>query len=322
MPSPAGHGVVKHDAARWRQRWDAAIRTTRFHELRDLRLEVQKQTCTVLQQGVYLADAHRVVLPQPEVASSIWQDVDASSGGGGGDGQALVFVAELDCLRACELLKRRHGDDEAVAVLNMANQYTPGGGWKSGCGAQEENLFRRTDLMNHLLSGVEYPLPEFGGAFSANVTVFRGTEAEGYPLLDSPFKVNVISVAACVSPPVIGGRLRDDYAEKTRRKIRMIFFIARETGVRHIVVSAFGCGAFRNPPQHVAELFREVLDDGFGGAFASVVFAILNDHNSPPGGNLAPFRRAFPHARCGELGHPPGEADSDEVDGNYPDGWT
>ena len=60
---------------------------------------------------------------------------------------------------------------------------------------------------------------------------------------------------------------------------------------------ALGCGAFKNPPEHVATLFKEALLGPFAGCFEHVVFAIFDDHNCKkshnPDGNLAPFQRIF-----------------------------
>ena len=49
-----------------------------------------------------------------------------------------------------------------VAVLNMANAATPGGGFQKGAGAQEEDLHRRTDAFRFLLEQEDslYPIPE------------------------------------------------------------------------------------------------------------------------------------------------------------------
>jgi uncharacterized protein (TIGR02452 family) len=64
------------------------------------------------------------------------------------------------------------------------------------------------------------------------------------------------------------------------------------------VLSAFGCGAFANPPNHIARLFKEVfLEDEFLGVFKYIVFAIYEDHNSSkahnPYGNVLPFLEVF-----------------------------
>jgi len=52
------------------------------------------------------------------------------------------------------------------------------------------------------------------------------------------------------------------------------------TQVNLQVLSAFGCGAYANPPSSIAECFRAVLsEDPFVGRFNHVVFAIygMND---------------------------------------------
>ncbi len=64
------------------------------------------------------------------------------------------------------------------------------------------------------------------------------------------------------------------------------------SGFDGIVLSAFGCGAFRNPPDHIARLFKSVCDE-FTGCFRVIAFAILEDHNSARNaeGNVLPFER-------------------------------
>jgi len=62
-------------------------------------------------------------------------------------------------------------------------------GWRGGAGAQEENIFRRTNYHQligeeseglDLAKGWSYPLPLFGGLYTPAVTVFRSSEATGY----------------------------------------------------------------------------------------------------------------------------------------------
>lgn len=47
--------------------------------------------------------------------------------------------------------------------------------------------------------------------------------------------------------------------ELTKRKVRTMLRIARSNGHDSIVLSAFGCGAFRNPPREIAGIFQEVI---------------------------------------------------------------
>ena len=59
--------------------------------------------------------------------------------------------------------------------------------------------------------------------------------------------------------------------------MRGIFAVARAHGHGTLVLSAFGCGEFGNPPRAMAAAFVRLLGPGgeFHGAFRRVVFAIL-----------------------------------------------
>ena len=60
--------------------------------------------------------------------------------------ESRTIVAPLDCLIAANP-QVNHG--RKVAVLSMANPRVPGGGYKKGKGAQEENLYRRSDAFRY-----------------------------------------------------------------------------------------------------------------------------------------------------------------------------
>lgn len=143
-----------------------------------------------------------------------------------------------------------------------------------------------------------YPLPCFGGCYIPGATVIRGSEFEGYPLLRQPFTLDVVTVAAISQPPLQWSaessqfRLDERSEAETLGKIRAIFHIALAHGNDSMVLSALGCGAFCNPPRHVAELFARVTLE-FWGCFKAITFAIIDDHNTRkkhnPDGNFLPF---------------------------------
>jgi len=92
--------------------------------------------------------------------------------------------------------------------------------------------------------------------------------------------------------------LTDKFRDKTERKMRGLIWTALVNNHDSIVLGAWGCGAFKNPPHHIAGLFRRVLNEApFKGKFKHIVFAIFNDHNSRkahnPKGNLLPFQEVF-----------------------------
>lgn len=61
-------------------------------------------------------------------------------------------------------------------------------GYKNGAGAQEENLFRRTNLFQYHESNKKdwYPIPEIGGIYCPNATIIRSSEQDQYEFLEVP----------------------------------------------------------------------------------------------------------------------------------------
>lgn len=222
-------------------------------------------------------------------------------------------VLEADCAETAALMQSLGYN---VCLLNMASEKNPGGSVISGAGAQEENLFRRSNLFQSLYHFADYgphflvetdaqfryPLSYYSGIYSRNVTFFRASENQGYRFLKQPFQVAVVTVAALSNPFLDDNtdeiKLAPDMAEITKEKLRSILRISGKFEHNCLVLSAFGCGAFGNPPGHVAQLFKEIFNETeFKNRFAHVIFAIIEDHNSRqehnPEGNVLPFARVF-----------------------------
>ena len=63
-----------------------------------------------------------------------------------------------------------------------------------------------------------------------------------------------------------------------KSKMRVILRVAALNGHEQLVLGAFGCGAFRNPPWEVAEMWKAVFEEPEfkkGGWWKDVVFAVL-----------------------------------------------
>ncbi|KXS09984.1 hypothetical protein M427DRAFT_74767 [Gonapodya prolifera JEL478] len=187
-------------------------------------------------------------------------------------------------------------------ILNMASHKRPGGGWRTGARAQEEQLFyRSTYAMSledtlHLDTGRawRYPLPPTAGVYSPGVLVFREGEGRRHAYLrpEERWWADFVAVAAMVRPPTLSDADRS-YPPRERAltlaKIHTILRIALDNPENDaLVLGAFGCGAFHNPPVAMAKLFKEALQDAeFSGRWKRVVFAVY-DRKAP--GNYEVFR--------------------------------
>ncbi|CAJ0645421.1 11215_t:CDS:2 [Entrophospora sp. SA101] len=220
-----------------------------------------------------------------------------------------VEIYNGDCLSHALDLKQKGYNP---LVLNMANADHPGGGYKYGARAQEENLFRRTNLFQYLEPRRDdwYPIPIFDGIYCPNATVIKANEQEGYQLLEIPETMSFVTVAALCRPDLVedpdnygGPTLKDMDKSITKQKIRTILNIGLDNNHDSIVLSAFGCGAFSNPPSTIAKLFHEVIMNEYFGngenlpqTYKHISFAIFDDDNSKQWtneGNFKPFQRLF-----------------------------
>ncbi len=283
-----------------------------------VRIEIFDSTLSLLRQGWYIAPSGRKVeLPSVEDvmnASMMYREPFRLMSDPIAPVTTEIRVENKDCVLATKQLI-----DEGYnpAMLNLADLYTPGGLVEYGSGAQEENLCRRSNLILSLYqfsdarirqysdlglisSEEQYPMDErFGGIYSGLVTFFRGPESEGSLLEETTYNIPVISVAA-LSGPRIGadGLMFPEETDITLDKMRTILRIGMANFHDSLVLSALGCGAFANPPAHIAKLFHQVIEeDEFKNAFRLIDFAILDGYRTGlrhnPEGNLKPFQREF-----------------------------
>ena len=299
----------------WIKLFQIASETDDRLELRKLRKEIFQQTIQIVKQEEYSLNGEDIKIDNTTITEeTVFYTNPERLSPTQSDTPTKFAVIEADCIETSQLLQKA---GYSVCMLNMANRQNPGGGVWSGAGAQEENLFRRSNMLLSLYQYIDYsnqygiqqntehsyPLNrESGGIYTKDATIFRGSEKNGYCLLKNPFKLSVVSVPAINGPKIdlINRyyRITKELIEPSKEKIRTILRI----GVLHhhdcLVLSAFGCGAFRNPPQHIAELFKEVFEEPeFVNQFKLVVFSIIDDHNAwrdhNPEGNVIPFKRVF-----------------------------
>lgn len=190
-----------------------------------------------------------------------------------------VRVIDCDTLDAAQELHANYPSNR-IAVLSMASPLRPGGGVLTGATSQEESLCMRSTLFPSLRDEF-YRLPDDAVIFTSDVLVFRAQDLSPMPKSDR-FFVDVISCAAPRFPEVEDGKyVVEADREAMVKKIRLILRAAIMKGCKRIVLGALGCGAYANPAQEVAEIFKRVIcgktkrnsDETWGG-LEEIIFAI------------------------------------------------
>lgn len=160
-----------------------------------------------------------------------------------------------------------------TCILNMASPRRAGGGVWKGTVAQEECLFRSTNLFQTIVQDF-YPLKIDEALYTTDSYIVKDFY---YNVLSTPMRVDCITIAAL--EPRSKGR-PDNYVEIMKQKIRLMLSLAYHSKVSVLVLGAWGCGVFGNDPKEVATMFRDVLNEGYRYAFDETVFGIINDRNS------------------------------------------
>ncbi len=207
-----------------------------------------------------------------------------------------IEVTTETTAQAARRLAEQEGEAGAVA-LNFASAKNPGGGFLGGAKAQEEDLARCSALYECLLTQRAYydANRAWGSAlytdhmiYSPEVPFFRD---EKLKLLDAPFVVSILTApapnagAVWKNHPEDGPQIRSTLEDRAKK----LLLVAADRGHRCLILGAWGCGAFHNDPQHVAEVFAVHLASAtFADVFDRVIFAIYE--RGPERPNLAAFR--------------------------------
>ena len=293
--------------------WDSDLWLSKLNGLypdyKALNREVWENTFKIVEANYYeLPNGERVIVRSPDNPriESTFYEKEFTAKFEPLDTPVKISVVPDDCL---DVAHKWVNEGLDVTVLNLANRQNPGGGVIRGSSAQEEYLFHCSDYYKFLyifayyaerygltLSSHQYPMDRnFGGIYSPGVIIFRENETRGYELIKYPWQVNMIAVAGMVNPEteIINGKeyIIPELAEGVRNKIRTIYRIACENNQRNLVLGALGCGAFHNPPEHVANLFLEVLrEKEFKGAFSKICFAVKSHQAPEKSANYLIFR--------------------------------
>lgn len=267
---------------------------------RDVAARLGAEAVQIGKAGRYTAPSGRVVEIADEVADAVAGTLSVPANAPletcpGGQQQTRFAVNNESTLVASH---RLYAAGLNPVALNFASATTPGGGFLSGARAQEESLARSSGLYACLQGQPYYAHHQRARdemytswlLYSPGVPVFRDDDGA---LLEEPWPCAFITAAA----PMVKVLRRQDPGRVgevpgvMRERIARVLAVAVREGHPSVVLGAWGCGAFGGDTESVAEIFKEALTGPFRGAFAEVVFAVLDV--SPDEATIGPFSRRF-----------------------------
>lgn len=199
----------------------------------------------------------------------------------GGNGK--VLVEPIDTVSALQ----KYSQTGKTCVLNMASAKRPGGGVERGATAQEESLFRCSNLWDSISKDF-YPLKTDECLYTNNAKFFKD---RNYDYIE-PIECDVMTIAAFNLNEMghfLGKRVAKfselnktiSYEDNTKDKIRLMLSIPSRFNVKNLVLGAWGCGVYKNEPERMATYFHDIItNEGYQGLYDNIVFAVINDNNS------------------------------------------
>lgn len=190
--------------------------------------------------------------------------------------------------RSFEAAKAYKG--KKTAVLNFANNHAIGGAPFSA-GAQEESLCRCSTLLpcleamrepfydRHISQYMARQIGPMGNddlIYTPDVVVFKSDERTDpvYPKMMEQNEWYKVDVITCAAPELMKMYHRPaNYEDIITSRIKKILDVAAKEQVEVLILGKWGCGAFKNPSDVVARVFRTLLKNY---NFETVEFALAS----------------------------------------------
>jgi uncharacterized protein (TIGR02452 family) len=203
--------------------------------------------------------------------------------------KTTIEIYDMDTLD-CSIKTHNENLFTKIGFLVMASEVSRGGGVKTGALAQEEDIARRSDLYN-ALTKIPYPLKQYETIVIRNCKIVRKNEIDDYDFLKEPYSMTALLSPAFRNPVLKSEEFVIKYKEAMKKKIRILLNSAILEGIEIIILGAWGCGAFNNPPELVAECFKEEIIENYNTQFKKIIFAILD--NKKHESNCMIFKKIF-----------------------------
>jgi uncharacterized protein (TIGR02452 family) len=169
-----------------------------------------------------------------------------------------------------------------IAILNYASRRHRCGGYKRGSKAQEESICRACPTFPDSLEGIKYPFEQTSVLMTPDVQIIR--DSSDYSFLEEKDIVTVGVVSAAAQD-----LNEEEFSNEDTTKTLINVYCSVKTYLPKteiLIVGAFGCGAYKNNPYTITEIFNHV-NKHYGGLYKYIIFAI------PKGLNLKEFKQTI-----------------------------
>ena len=273
-----------------------------YSHAREARKQVFMDTKRMYETDSTLVGAVKCSIKRQQVILEM-DKVEDSSDSKQYDSPATIVVSKKRSLEAAKAYS-----DYKVCVHNFASATNPGGGVENGASAQEEAICRCSTLYpcistskirskfhdkhrEMLRGGRLDALYNDDCIYTPDVVVFKTDTDHPEPMKENEwYKVDVITCAAPnlrnrpsnAMNPDSGNRAAvikpNDLMKLHMKRVGRILDIAKSNGAEVVILGAFGCGAFQNSPDVVAEAMVRLISE-YRNDFKVIEFAVY----CPPG---------------------------------------
>jgi uncharacterized protein (TIGR02452 family) len=247
-----------------------------------------KGTLGIIEQGNYLAPSGNIVDVSDRIKSAIvgtqfhkssltLKEIYLTK-----KSPTIQVINETTSQAAARLLSEGKTD---IVALNFAAARNVGGGFLGGAIAQEEDLCRASSLYACLKSKPQFYNDNLlsedtcytdGMLYSPKVPFFRDHHNS---FLEEPLELSIITAPAPnnnTTATLDAHKVQQCIFHRTLK----ILQIAELYGHKNIILGAWGCGAFGNDPEQIAQAFKEALDDL--PVFEHICFAVYDTRENTP----------------------------------------
>lgn len=176
-----------------------------------------------------------------------------------------IYVEDIDIIDKTLSMSEKYKDSTAMIILS-GPKYTQNhklGSFFAQIGA----VCRRTNFPAIV---TKEKLEKNTVVYYPELYVFNQSDGQEY---DKLFKVKAFQVWSQGDEE--GNTLESNQiGEYVKSQMRNLFKIALEKDIKHLVLTALGCGYQNQEPELVASYLKSLIETEFNGAFESIIFAI------------------------------------------------